>query len=386
MLRKEQQVILSLLEEIDEICQKEKIDYYLSPRLTLCAVTGQPFPQNPLFGVVLMKVGEMERFRLAAEERLTTGRALESMKTHKWFPGFYLRYENTETLCINLDAGRDYEFPGLGINILPLRTEISTGKIRRQNTMEESGWLQLMDSYSGEPGAKAFLSKTAIWLRSLLGQERLGAKLYDNFCIRQQNPDADAYILKRRKLTTVFPAVIFSRTKRVTLEGKSFQVPFDTEGYLKAGYGPDYLKETEPPYVQATQMVVSARVSYEQFRQEAEGLDKLVLERIRKGRKQARARKRKEYFNECWEYACFCGARMNMGVTYKKKRDYIRNLYKNEDYLTLEKVFKPYSKMMQKCLLKEEVFMEDEEIFEIYMDVLEKTGKAVQKSKISALI
>lgn len=82
----------------------------------------------------------------------------------------------------------------------------------------------------------------------------------------------------------------------------------------------------------------------------------------------------------------FCGAKLNLGITYKRKKDYIKNLYKNEDYLTLEKVFKPYSKMMQKCLLKEELFAEDEEIFDIYMDVLEKTGKAVQKNKILDLI
>lgn len=57
-------MILSLLQEIDEICRRNKIEYYLSPRLTLCAVEGHPFPQNPMFGVVLMKTADMERFRL----------------------------------------------------------------------------------------------------------------------------------------------------------------------------------------------------------------------------------------------------------------------------------------------------------------------------------
>ena len=47
-LNKKQKVILSLLQEIDEICRRNKIEYYLSPRLTLCAVEGHPFPQNPM--------------------------------------------------------------------------------------------------------------------------------------------------------------------------------------------------------------------------------------------------------------------------------------------------------------------------------------------------
>lgn len=40
----------------------------------------------------------------------------------------------------------------------------------------------------------------------------------------------------------------------------------------------------------------------------------------------------------------------------------------------------------QKSLQKNELFAEDEEIFDIYVDVLEKTGKTVQRSKIGTLI
>ena len=130
-MNKKQKVIVSLLKEIDEICRQNNIMYYLSPRLTLCAVTEQPFPQNPLFGVVLMKVEDMERFRRLIEEDPREKRALESMKSHKWFPGFYLRYENTDTICINLDRTRDYEYPGIGVNILPLRTSSVSGTAKK---------------------------------------------------------------------------------------------------------------------------------------------------------------------------------------------------------------------------------------------------------------
>ena len=67
-------------------------------------------------------------------------------------------------------------------------------------------------------------------------------------------------------------------------------------------------------------------------------------------------------------------------------QDYILNLYKNEDYVTLEKVFRPYFKMMQKSLEKGEIFAEDEEILDIYIDVLDKSGKSEQKEKIGILI
>ena len=67
-MNKKQKVIFSLLKEVDEICRKHNIKYYLSPRLTWCAVQGGNFPQNPQSGAVLMRVPDMERFCQAVEE------------------------------------------------------------------------------------------------------------------------------------------------------------------------------------------------------------------------------------------------------------------------------------------------------------------------------
>lgn len=385
-MKKEQEVIISLLKEIDEICRKNKIDYYLSPRLTLCAVDNRPFPLNPLYGVVLMKTEDMERFRAITEENPGKGRALESMHNHKWFPGFYLRYINTDTLCFNMEAGRDYANPGLGVNILPLRSKIPAGMQSRLNTMEEAGWLQLCDSWNEERNMRTWLSKVSIRLRSMAGQGGLARKLYRHFVKRQQGLQPQEYILKRRKQTLVFPAGIFEKPARLTLEGEEFQVPGKIREYLTISYGENYLKDQESAYEQSAQMIVSARVSCEQFRLANADLDTFAKERIRLGRKKARSRKYGEYIRWCWDYACFCGNRMNLGTLYTKKKDYIKNLYKNEDYRTLENEFKPYTKMMQASLEKGEVFAQDAEIFDIYMDVLDKTGKAGLKGKISKAI
>lgn len=159
-----------------------------------------------------------------------------------------------------------------------------------------------------------------------------------------------------------------------------------TAEYLTVSYGKNYKDVKEPRYVIPIALVVSARVSYTQFWKEAGNFEKYCKERMKNARKLARSRRHKDYFNECWDYVEFCGERMNMGVAYEKQKDYIKNLYKNEDYMTLEKVFRPYFKMMQKSLQKNELFAEDEEIFDIYVDVLEKTGKTVQRSKIGTLI
>lgn len=385
-MNKKQKVILSLLKEIDEICRENKIVYYLSPRLTLCAEDNRPFPQNPLFGVILMKVADMERFRKVIEEDPREKRALESMKSHKWFPGFYLRYENTDTMYINLDHDRDYAYPGLGINILPLRAEGSSASAKRSFARAEKGWSEIDKFTQSDLRIKGRANRMLMRLQCLLkGRQRQAADLYDRFCRIYQGDSAN-YTLKRKKQTLTFPADIFAETKTVTLEGVELQAPAKIEEYLTICYGDNYKENEEPRYQMPTSVVTSARVSYAQFWKEVGDFEKYCKERRRNNRRLAKSRRYKRYFNECWRYVVFCGARMNLGIKYEKKKDYIKNLYKNEDYMTLEKMFAPYFKMMSKSLDRGELFAEDEEIFDIYTDVLEKTGKTVQRGKISRLI
>ena len=115
VLNREQQKVLELLKEIDIICRKNKITYFLSPYLTLCAVTERPFPLNPEAGVIYMKTGDMERFKNVFEEEPVLRRALESMDSYKYFPGFYLRFTDKDTLCYKMDEFGNFQYPGMAV-------------------------------------------------------------------------------------------------------------------------------------------------------------------------------------------------------------------------------------------------------------------------------
>ena len=43
------------------------------------------------------------------------------MNNNKRFYGFFLRYTDLDTLCFRLNEGRNYKYPGMGVDILPLR-------------------------------------------------------------------------------------------------------------------------------------------------------------------------------------------------------------------------------------------------------------------------
>ena len=109
-MNREQQKVLELLKEIDTICRKNKITYYLSPYLTLCAVTERPFPMNPASNDIYMKTGDMARFKNIFDEEPELRRALESMENNSRFPGFFAKKADvTEFLNSWLDKYKSQE-------------------------------------------------------------------------------------------------------------------------------------------------------------------------------------------------------------------------------------------------------------------------------------
>ena len=158
-MNREQQKVLELLKEIDTICRKNKITYYLSPYLTLCAVTERPFPMNPASNDIYMKTGDMARFKNIFDEEPELRRTLESMENNSRFPGFFLRYTDKDTLFYKLDEYGKYKHPGLGINILPLQCEYGPKGKYLWNRMREEGWKRIYGK-KGKRGISAAVKGT----------------------------------------------------------------------------------------------------------------------------------------------------------------------------------------------------------------------------------
>lgn len=382
-MNREQQEVLSLLKEVDTICRKHQIMYFLSPLLTLCAVTGKPFPLHPLAGRIIMKMEDMERFREIMETELPEGRALESMKNSWRFPGLFLRYENKNTLCFRLDAGRSYQYPGIGIDLIPLRGRSGSGKIRSWDRRLETGWLQNCDNAKAE--IDFYKAVCGCWVRllSIAGRKRIGGKIYDRLCKNQITKDAKKYILHwSSNYVYEYPAEIFQETREVAWEGASFLIPRDERKYLSATFGKKYEERNFDQGFSGVNMIVSARIGYEDFLREAGSMKSLFRVRRKQFLIDTHIQRYKDYFNWCWSYAQACGSRQELRLVYSRKKEYIQNLWENRDLVRLDAVFRPCRKMMKRCLETGDVFEMDEEIMEIYLDFLRANGNTKFLEKI----
>ena len=261
-MNREQQKVLELLKEIDTICRKNKITYYLSPYLTLCAVTERPFPMNPASNDIYMKTGDMARFKNIFDEEPELRRALESMENNSRFPGFFLRYTDKDTLFYKLDEYGKYKHPGLGINILPLQCEYGPKGKYLWNRMREDGWKRIYGK-KGEWRNRRELG--CIWMvrvLSLCGRGWLAKSIFRDL-LRQPQDGAKTYVLRYFDQNLYFPAHIFENPGEAMLGGESFMVPGNTDSYLTRAYGKNYRNKSMENYVPGSLVVCSTLIPCE---------------------------------------------------------------------------------------------------------------------------
>ena len=92
--------------------------------------------------------------------------------------------------------------------------------------------------------------------------------------------------------------------------------------------------------------------------------------------------RKESYLDRSWDYVKFCASKIALEKEYLENKDCIINLYKNKDYPALEKMFARYTEATVKSMETDEVFVPDEELQHIFVDVLEKTGNVKLKKKV----
>ena len=102
--------------------------------------------------------------------------------------------------------------------------------------------------------------------------------------------------------------------------------------------------------------------------------------------KDKKGRKSRESLDWSWEYVKLKGEGINLGQDYKEHKKYLMNLYENRDYLRLWDALTPYHNMMNKYRKKGEVYIPDQEIFDLYMKMLAVQGEDKRVKQIKSAI
>ena len=251
--------------------------------------------------------------------------------------------------------------------------------------MREEGWKRI---YGKKGKWRNRRELGCIWMvrvLSLCGRGWLAKSIFRDL-LRQPQDGAKTYVLRYFDQNLYFPAHIFENPGEAMLGGESFMVPGNTDSYLTRAYGKNYRNKSMENYVPGSLVVCSTLIPCEEFLQQSKELKKFASVRKKREKRRQFGMNYREYLAQCWDYAKFCGEKYTCALAYRKKLSYIRNLFKNEDYVELEKAFAGYTRMNDRCLKYEEAFETDLEVFDLYLKYLEKTGRISYMEKVKKYV
>jgi lipopolysaccharide cholinephosphotransferase len=224
-LKEAQNIMLDILIEVDRVCNKYNIKYWLSSGTLLGAVRHKCFiPWDDDLDICMLKE-DYDRFLEIAPKELPKDMFLQTRKTDKFFPYDSAKIRSNRGKIIEThEINKEVKYnQGIFIDIFPMML------------VKKSIIFRLFQ--------KVYFLLVKVFSYKYLNIELLRVYLV-NFFYKFHNknnnilinsaalPDSNIYINKKY----IFPL------KRLSFCGKSFFVPNDYERYLKMIYGKSYMK------------------------------------------------------------------------------------------------------------------------------------------------
>ena len=116
-----QQKLLTLLTDLDAVCQREGIRYYLCQETALGAYRNQAFFPSCCEASVAMHVEDALRFIKAVRKENRPDRVVDSMYNNKNYPDFTVRYGDADTLMMQLPYNEASVVPAIAVTIHMIR-------------------------------------------------------------------------------------------------------------------------------------------------------------------------------------------------------------------------------------------------------------------------
>ncbi len=240
-----QKIEVEMLLEIDRICKKFNIRYFLIAGTLLGAIRHKGFiPWDDDIDIA-MPLNDYRRFCKIAEKELNDKYFLQNYKTDTialWFT----KIRKNNTTAIQLNHKNKLHHQGIWVDIFPLigvendeqwLSEINKKAKRTKKILNKK--IGLMEDTEGK-----IIYEIANKLISLKVCKFFFGLFFKHLFKDPENYSYCFYLWASSKIKAKFPTEMFSEVCEVEFEGHMFPAPKDWDGYLTLEYG-DYM--TPPP-------------------------------------------------------------------------------------------------------------------------------------------
>lgn len=335
---KRNQVYLELLTKLQDICVRNGIDMFLTGHAALGAIRDGIL----LWDDVEVCVEAKDTVRLVEAVNRENGIGAESMLSNESYPSYDIRIFDPETAYLDTSDFFKYKNNCMHITVKPVCRPLRT------------------DSRMARRFRKLY--------RRLFG----AAALFRLMSSPIHNGGGEAVTGEQ-----TFESSLFAEKKSVTLCGRSFFVPADTEAFMKALYGPGWEYLEPDPKADDDTRAVSTERSWNEVKndlppEEVKSYKKLLAEYRRE---RAEVKKESRTVSRVYQVVEQNYTRVQMYKAYSGKTDVLRSFLDEGRFAEAEEALKPYLCAMKKFLDMGLDLYVNSDLHEITAEFLEKTGK-----------
>jgi hypothetical protein len=366
-LNAEQKKILEMLSDFDDICCANKIRYFLADETLLYGVCEGAIQERPAYGSVVMTAANCRKFIKAFGGSGSSDRKLEYWGNSETYPDFSVRYIDEMSLSIDVFDHASYHSHGMYVEISILRGDYPKDKEAEK-----------MAELEKDPGAVRF------------GRQKQLSRLFDYICDNCSKAHSTGrgltgtYTLAfgQGKPKTV-SAGYFSGDGSCRIYGREFPVPAHPEYFLKKMMPGRLAFDGKSCKIvgsnaERDHFIVDGEIPYEEYlreiagdsaRMEALGEIKKKLDSVREARKPYAKKASRD-----WNAVTRADLRFKLWEVFKPEKDKIIAMHEAGDYEGLMAAFEPYTRAMAEYEKKKLVFSFDNDLLEIYYDLLAYQG------------
>lgn len=261
-----QEEILKLILEIDAICKKYGIEYYLEGGSALGAIRHGGFLPWDDDADLAMTRENWEKFKAAMRQESPADRVLESAELNEFYPTMSNRYIDTSTTNLWRSLMLDICACGVGIDIFVLEAAPDDDEQLEQmkrDLIDYSEYINQFYRISSLGDSKRYQELRK--LEKKIGRhevaERLNRKL-----LQYDESSCERYLMRWAYRFQVYDKRIFGKPKYVLFEEKyQLPVPELTYEYLDYQFGPDWYMIPEPDEVNTHDTVLDLNVGYKKY-------------------------------------------------------------------------------------------------------------------------
>lgn len=374
----EQKKLFELLLEVKEICDKNKIDYYLCEYLLTDAIQEGKITGTYHDFSVMIKADDLDKF--ITEVNKKENRELEGLFNNGKFPGTYFRYVAKDTLYFPIYRKGVYNKIGFAINIKVLKNAPKNRLKSKINTVLEAG-IELNNN-AHKLNFKRFICLSIVKVLGIIGSKNRGKLIFNALNNVKKADGRKSYMYYKPTMgeRKKYPRAIFDKTKTIKLEGVDFKIPAD-QRYVSININ---ISKKTPMSTFGSTYIIDETIPYEEFLKECK--KKKFPKSFYKNRKKLLKKDEKitpykKYVNKCWDLLYRTEDRFKLAEVYLPQKSNIINLYNNKRFDELEEILAEYIDVLNKYAAKGLCVVFDPIIFQITIDVIITKGNVALARK-----